>query len=147
MTKKESVIVSACLTGKKCRYDGGDSMSTEATGMLLGKEAVPLCPEELGGLPTPRPRAEIQGGDGEDVLDGKARVIDELKTDLTDAFIRGAKEAVRRAKESGATSAILKERSPSCGVERIYSGGELTKGMGVTTAALVRAGVTVAGVE
>ena len=122
-------------------------MSPEATGMLLGKEGMPLCPEELGGLPTPRPRAEIRGGDGADVLDGRARVIDEHGKDLTEAFIRGAEEVVRRAKESGARLAILKEKSPSCGVKRIYSGGELTKGMGVTTAALVRAGITVEGVE
>jgi uncharacterized protein YbbK (DUF523 family) len=109
-------------------------------------KAIPVCPEQLGGLSTPRNPAEIVGGDGEDVLDGKARVIDNQGRDVTDAFIRGAYETYRIAKTIGADEAILKEKSPSCGSCWIYDGsfqGKKKPGVGVTTALLKRKGIKV----
>ncbi len=145
MTKDITVIISACLTGKKCRYDGGDSLIAGLTDKY--GDAIPVCPEELGGLPTPRARAEILGGTGEDVLNGKAKVVDETGADVTWSFVNGARETITAAIEAGATLAVLKEKSPSCGVKKIYSDGKLTEGMGVTTAALKRAGIEVVGVD
>lgn len=146
MTTKKTVIVSACLLGKKCRYDGGDAKRNEII-EKYGDDTLPLCPEELGGLPTPRPRAEIKGGTGEEVLDGKATVVDETGTDVTPAFIQGARDTILKAIKAGATKAVLKENSPSCGVNTVYSDGKLTEGMGVAAAALKRAGIEVEGVE
>jgi uncharacterized protein YbbK (DUF523 family) len=109
-------------------------------------KAIPVCPEQLGGLSTPRNPAEIVGGDGEDVLDGKARVMDRTGKDVTEAFIRGAYEALHLAKAVGAKEAILKEKSPSCGSCVIYDGtfqGKKKAGMGVTAALFQRHGIRV----
>jgi len=94
-------IVSACLAGVRCRYDGEDREDPKVLELLAGGEAVPVCPEQLGGLPTPRSRAEFVGGDGEDVLDGRARVVSEEGVDVTDFFLRGAEEVLRIAVCSG----------------------------------------------
>jgi len=109
-------------------------------------ELIPVCPEEAGGLPTPRPPAEIVGGDGEDVLNGKAKVMTVDGRDVTDAYLKGAHHALQVAQAHGATQVILKARSPSCGCSDIYDGtfsGTLTSGDGVTTALLKRHGITV----
>ena len=140
------VLISACLLGVRCRYDGGDSRNEAAIKQQKKYEFVPVCPEESGGLPTPRPPAEIIGGDGDAVLNGKAKVMTVDGTDVTDAYLKGARHALEVALSNGATHVILKARSPSCGCGDIYDGtfsGNLTSGDGVTTALLKRHGITV----
>ncbi len=139
------VIVSACLLGLRTRYDGGDAFSMEAAALLEGRIVVPVCPEQLGGLPTPRPRAEITGGGGEDVLEGAAWVLDEHGVDVTMKFMKGAMDVLQIARLSGAREAYLKEKSPSCASSVICRGGACVKGMGVTAALLEREGITVKG--
>lgn len=134
-------IVSACLAGIQCRYDQKHQKEDRILELVRNGKAIPVCPEQIGGLSTPRPPAEIVGGDGEDVLDGKAKVIDIHGNDVTEAFIQGAYETLKIAKEIGATEAILKERSPSCGSCMIYNGeftGNKKPGSGVTAALLRR---------
>lgn len=115
--------------------------------MVERGEAVPACPEQLGGLPTPRPPAEIQQGcDGFTVLDGRARVLRQNGEDVTEAFIRGAQEMLKLAQACRPELVILKERSPSCGVNAIYDGnfcGRTIPGIGVAAALLKRHGLQV----
>ncbi len=111
-----TVLVSACLLGAPCRYDGRDKANPSLKTLLEGRIPVPVCPEQLGGLPTPRPPAGLVGGDGFDVLNGTAKVIDDRGRDVTEQFKQGARAALLLARSSGARSCILKARSPSCGV-------------------------------
>jgi uncharacterized protein YbbK (DUF523 family) len=104
-------------------------------------QAIPVCPEQLGGLPTPRTPAEIKGGTGADVLDGRAEVVNSKGDDVTGKFVRGAQEVLRIAQSVGATEAIMKARSPSCGCGEIADGTfseKLINGDGVTSALLKR---------
>ena len=143
------VIISACLLGVRCRYDGGHSRNETAMNQKETYQLIPVCPEESGGLSTPRPPAEIVGGDGDAVLDGKAKVMTADGTDVTEAYLRGAHHALEMAQSHGTTHVILKARSPSCGCDTIYDGtfsGTLTSGDGVTTALLKRHGITVTSV-
>lgn len=115
--------------------------------MAEGK-AIPVCPEELGGLPTPRPPSEIIGGSGQDVLDQMASVHNKFGVDVTKKFIKGAKRALKVAKKARARKAILKTRSTSCGLGEIYDGTfshKLKRGDGVTAAIFLRAGIEVIG--
>ncbi|WP_329540778.1 DUF523 domain-containing protein [Streptomyces sp. NBC_01358] len=143
----ESVLVSACLRGVPCRFDGQGRASAEMTAALGGRAPVAFCPEAAAGLPTPRRPAEIVGGDGHDVLDGRARVVDDTGHDVTDAFVDGARRALEAAREAGCTEALLMARSPSCGRGAVYDGtfaGELRReGDGVTAALLERHGIAV----
>ncbi len=116
----KTLMISACLLGVSCRYDGAAKPVDEC--MRLAEEAflVPFCPEQLGGLPTPRPAAGIRGGDGADVLAGRAGVFRiEDGADVTRAFVRGAEEALRIAETVGADGFVLKGGSPSCGWGRV----------------------------
>ncbi len=142
------VLVSACLLGRRVRYDGGHSASHDAIVATwhLENRIVAFCPEVSGGLPTPRPPAEIVGGTGADVLDGDARVVTEQGKDVTREFLRGAHNALRAAREAGARVAVLKSKSPSCGSKTIYDGsfsGTKVAGQGVTAALLERHGIRV----
>ncbi|CAG1065173.1 hypothetical protein BAC1_00751 [uncultured bacterium] len=139
------VIVSACLLGLRTRYDGKDAFSMEAMTLLEGRAVVPVCPEQLGGLPTPRPKAAITSGSGADVLDGGADVLDENGTDVTEKFMKGAMDTLQIARLSGAREAYLKEKSPSCGSTLICRAGACVKGMGVTAALLLKEGLSVKG--
>ncbi|MEU6038028.1 DUF523 domain-containing protein [Actinomadura sp. NPDC047616] len=148
----EKILVSACLLGSRVRYDGG---AKRVDDRLLERwrdegRLVSFCPEVSGGLPVPRPPAEIVGSgpsaDGTAVLDGTAQVVTDAGTDVTESFVRGARLALEAARRSRARLAILKEGSPSCAGHRIYDGtfsGTTTPGVGVTTALLERAGVRV----
>ena len=143
-----TAIVSACLLGELVRYDGRlVPIEEEALDRLRTKaRLVPFCPEVAAGMPVPRAAAEIRGGDGADVLDGRARVLECTLKDVTDTFVRGARAALEAAAASGARTAILKEASPSCGSSLQYDGsfsGALTPGVGVTAALLIRNGVAV----
>ena len=135
MTKRESILVSACLLGEACRYDG-KSQPCEALRALAGSyDLVPVCPEQLGGLPTPRTPSEIQP-------DGC--VVDHTGADRSEAFAAGARETLRIARMHSCTRAVLKAKSPSCGVHEIYDGtftGTIIPGKGVTAALLHEAGI------
>lgn len=140
------ILVSACLSGVKCAWDAKDRLVPAIKELVHKKLAIPVCPEALGGGAIPRPRREIKFGSGEDVLDGKARVFDEFGKDVTDEFIKGAYKALEIAKENNIKKAILKSKSPSCGVGQIYDGsfrGKLIKGNGVLAALLKRHGIKV----
>lgn len=140
--EREVVLVSACLLGVCCRYDGS---SNPAQDLLERRDLqlVPVCPEQLGGLPTPRPPAWLVGGSGEEVLDGRARVVTADGRDVTEHFLKGAYETLRIARACGAARAILKEKSPSCGCQKVYIEGQLTNGQGVTAALLRREGIEI----
>ncbi|SDN50449.1 Uncharacterized conserved protein YbbK, DUF523 family [Actinomyces ruminicola] len=140
------LLVSACLAGFACRYDGAAKPDRDVVALAAEGLALPLCAEIVGGLPIPRPPAEIVGGDGGDVLDGNARVVTRDGEDVTDAFIRGADAVATVAVQVGCPAAVLQERSPSCGVNTIYDGthsGRRKEGSGVLTAALHRRGIAV----
>lgn len=109
-------------------------------------KALPVCPEQLGGMPTPRSRAEISGGSGEDVLEGRADVYNENKEKVTKAFVLGAERTLVLAQTLGIKVAVLKAKSPSCGCGLIYSGdfsGRLIPGKGVTSTLLEQNGIRV----
>jgi uncharacterized protein YbbK (DUF523 family) len=140
------LLVSACLVGIPCRYDGGSCPHGQLQALAMQGDILPLCPEVLGGLATPRPPAEIQGGDGGDVLEGRARVVNTEGNDVTTEFLAGAQKVLRVAHRWGIKVAILKARSPSCGVGQIHDGsfsGRLVEGDGVTAALLMREGIIV----
>jgi len=118
------IIVSACLAGLHCRYDGGEKSNDEVIRLVAEGKAIPVCPEQLGGLSTPRLPCEIVNG----------KVMRKDGMDVTAEFERGAQDALTLAKLAGAKSAILKAKSPSCGAGRIYDGsfsGSVIPGDGV----------------
>ncbi|ADB58167.1 protein of unknown function DUF523 [Archaeoglobus profundus DSM 5631] len=144
------MIVSACLLGLNCRYDGGNVKNAELVERLRDACVIPVCPEQLGGLPTPRESCEIMGGDGFDVLKGKAVVLSRSGVDYTENFVKGANEVLKIVRTFEVELAIFKDLSPSCGVRRIYDGsfgGKTKVGVGVTTALLKLNGVDVIAVE
>jgi len=107
----ERILISACLLGIHCRYDGKDAFHKQVKGLLKNKYVVFACPEQLGGLPTPRPRNHIIG----------ERIINKLGYDVTKNFYRGAKEFIKIAKKFGVQRLYLKSKSPSCGEEGIVT--------------------------
>lgn len=140
------VLVSACLAGRACRFDGSANSDDVVGRLVASGRAVLVCPEVDGGLGTPRPPAEIVGGDGADVLAGRARVVASSGRDVTDAYLEGARVAVAAARRTGARAAILKARSPSCGRGAIYDGSfsrATRTGDGVTAALLAANGIEV----
>lgn len=140
------ILISACLAGFNCKYNAKNNFDARIEELVKNKIAVPICPEQAGGMPTPRLPAEILGGDGLDVIEGRARVITSEGEDVTLKFFEGAKEALKLAKLVGANKAILKSRSPSCGCCKIYDGtfkGVLREGMGVSAAYLLKHGIEV----
>ena len=133
-----TILVSACLLGEACRYDGGSKPHPLAEELARRHTLIPVCPEVLGGLPTPRPPAERQGG----------TVRTRSGIDVTDQYRRGAEETLRLCRLLGCEAAVLKERSPSCGRGQIYDGtfsGTLTAGDGVTAELLTANGIPVYG--
>ncbi len=135
------MVVSACLLGVACNHRGGSSPSSRVTALGAGYRLLPVCPEVAGGLPTPRPSAEVTAG-------GRVRTAD--GTDVTDLYRRGAEQAVALAVAARATGAVLKARSPSCGCHQIYDGTHsrvLVDGDGVTAAALRAIGLPVCSEE
>lgn len=133
-----NILVSACLLGCACRYDGGSKPCAAVRALAARHTLIPVCPEIYGGLPTPRTPCEIVGG----------RVLSKDGADRTDAYRRGASEALRLAGALGCRAALLKARSPACGSGEVYDGsfsGTLTAGDGVAAAALSAAGIAVFG--
>ncbi|MBU0808656.1 MAG: DUF523 domain-containing protein [Gammaproteobacteria bacterium] len=143
----QKILVSRCLLGQRVRYDGGahGPFSLLERWQAQGR-VVPLCPEVAGGLPTPRAPAEIAGGQGAQVLDGRIPVLTVEGDDVSAAFIAGAEQALALVAQHGIHIALLKARSPSCGNRENYDGtfsGTKVAGEGVTAAALRRMGVQV----
>jgi uncharacterized protein YbbK (DUF523 family) len=137
-------LVSACLLGMCITYNAASHPQPHLIALAARGQVLPLCPEIAGGLPIPRPPAEIVGGDGHAVLDGQACVRTRDGQDVTAAFLDGARLALDVAQALNITVAILQPRSPSCGTRQIYSGrfdGRLVTGQGVTAALLVRHGI------
>ncbi len=133
------ILVSACLLGLDCRYDGSNVLNRELMDFLKDKEYAIVCPEQLGGLTTPRKPCEIVGGDGSSVLEGISKVVDNQGRDVSKQFIKGAEETLKIIKLYNIKTAILKSGSPSCGSINIHDGsfsGKLIRGKGVTTALL-----------
>ena len=140
------ILVSACLAGVACTHEAQPKTRQAVLRLVNAGRAVLVCPEVAGGLPIPRPAAEIVGGSGEDVIAGTARVISETGSDVTENYLAGARKAADAARAAGATFSILKARSPSCGCGAIHSGefdGELRAGDGVTAAMLKQEGLEV----
>jgi uncharacterized protein YbbK (DUF523 family) len=144
--ERPTILVSACLLGTCCNHNGRGSPRSNVQRLAQQARLVPICPEVVGGLTTPRPAAELSGGDGADVLAGTARVTGADGADVTGAYLRGAAAAVELAGATGAFRAVLKARSPSCGAAEVYDGTftrSLRAGSGVTAAALRAAGIEV----
>ncbi len=146
----ELILVSACLLGIACRYDGKSCPNAKVNAFATRGEVIPICPEVAGGLPTPRLPAEIAGAmaglDGHAVLDGQTRVLRNDGADVTEPFIAGAQAALTTARRLGIRRAVLKADSPSCGAGRIHGGrfaGSFVSGDGVTAALLKRNGIQV----
>jgi len=137
------ILVSACLVGIACRYNGVSQKNEKVMEWLQGKSFVPVCPESLSGLPVPREAAEFDHGDGALVRSGKTRVITRSGVDVTKEFMRGAIETLKIAQLVKPREAVLKDRSPSCGVYYVYNRGELVRGVGCFTALLLLEGVAV----
>ena len=134
------MLVSACLAGFPCRYDGAAKPCEQVVELVRAGKAIPVCPEQLGGLGTPRPPCEILHG----------RVIDQSGGDWTDNYRRGAEAVLALAKTYGAKQALLQNRSPSCGSGWIYDGTfskKLIQGDGITARLLSENGIQVIGIE
>ncbi|MDA8157425.1 MAG: DUF523 domain-containing protein [Actinomycetota bacterium] len=140
-------IVSACLAGFKTRYDGTDCLDERVRNLVLAGKAIPVCPEQLGGLSIPREPVEFAFGDGKDALAGKPGVIrlrnipEAGSQPYAQALLKGAQEVLRIARLYGAAEAILKDGSPSCGTGYVHSGGRKISGTGVTAELLLREGI------
>ena len=134
-------IVSACLAGERCRYDGRSNANDKIEALVENGNALPVCPEVLGGLPVPRVRCELQiNSNGSPVITG------EDGSDYTGPFTRGALIALEIAEKNGITQAILKSKSPSCGSGFIYDGtfsGKIAGGNGITADLFIKSGIKV----
>ena len=133
-----NLLVSACLLGVRCRYDGASKPHPLMEELAKRHTLIPVCPEQLGGLPTPRPPAERQGD----------RVTAVTGADVTENYRRGAEETLRLCRFFGCEAAVLKERSPSCGCGAVYDGtftGALTAGNGVAAELLTNHGIPIYG--
>lgn len=134
------ILVSACLCGVNCKYNGENNLNEEMLELLKKGEALLICPEQMGGLETPRRPSEIR------IINGETKVFMYDGRDVTDNYKKGAEEVLRLAKELNINKAILRKKSPSCGCGEIYDGtftGTLTKGNGITAALLLDNGIEV----
>ncbi|MBD8498582.1 DUF523 domain-containing protein [Paenibacillus arenosi] len=140
------IMVSSCLAGLEVRYNGTHCLHDKVKQLVENNQAVTVCPELMGGLPTPREPAEIVNGDGYDVLNGLAIIRDRAGVDVTAAYMEGAMRTLELAQQLQATFVVLKENSPSCGSSKIYNGkfiGEKIAGNGITAALLKKHGFNV----
>jgi uncharacterized protein YbbK (DUF523 family) len=141
------ILVSACLLGHKVRYDGRHALSEEIRALVGDEEILALCPEVLGGLGVPRRPARFVGAhwgrEGLDLIEGRARLLDDVGRDVSDHFVRGAREVARQARLHGVRLALLKDRSPSCGHDPAGINPDGGPGLGVLTAVLMAEGIGV----
>jgi uncharacterized protein YbbK (DUF523 family) len=143
---KSRILLSACLAGVNCVYDGSNKEHPVFEKLAKCGGAALFCPEVLGGLSIPHLPSEISGGDGAAVLRGAARVVSQDGADVTDFFLKGAKRALALAKNLGIKKAVMKARSPSCGCGKVYNGTfsrKLIEGYGVTAAMFREDGIEV----
>ena len=143
MSSRIEYLVSACLCGIPCRYDGKSVPDPKAERLVRSGKAVPVCPEVLGGLPIPRMAMDIAWGEGKDVLTGDAPVISKTGEDVSPFLLQGAFASLKIAQRFGVKKAILKQRSPSCGCGQIKRKGKRVRGDGVTAALFKREGIKV----
>ncbi|MCJ7683421.1 MAG: DUF523 domain-containing protein [Desulfobacteraceae bacterium] len=143
MQRKTAFMVSACLLGICCRYDGRHSLCPGLMDFTRNHHFIPFCPEQLGGLPTPRPPSVIQGGDGRNLLEGRGAVIDDRGNNVSDAFKNGAQESLKLAEMAKARVAIMKDQSPSCGLLTPYCDTPSGTGIGVTAALFESNGIKI----
>ncbi len=136
-------MISACLMGICCRYDGKHSACASLLEYISSVKAIPFCPEQLGGLSTPRSPANIKGGDGHDVLLGNSVLVNKDGKDVSDAFVKGAFEALKIARLFQCRVAVMKGKSPSCGLKTPYCEKVGGLGYGVTAALFEMRGITV----
>ena len=140
------ILVSACLLGINCKYNGDNNKNEQVEKYLKDKEFIVVCPEQLGGLSTPRDPSEIINLDNDDVINGNTNIISNKNLDVTKQFKQGALETLKIANLYKCKEAILKEGSPSCGSSFIYDGtftGKKINGSGVTTTLLKQNGIKV----
>ena len=149
MSEAKRVLVSACLLGRECRHDAraNTDRALERELESEGLQPVPFCPEEHGGLGTPRPGAWIERESAAAVLDGRDRVVTEAGRDVTAEFVRGAQGALAVCRAHGIDRAFLKARSPSCGSCHTHVAGLVAPGRGVTAELLEQNGIAVTSVE
>jgi uncharacterized protein YbbK (DUF523 family) len=142
---KEKALISACLIGQRCRYDGKSAPAPNLGSLIDQYELVPVCPEVDGGLSVPRAKSWIKGGAGADVWRGQTIVTNELGQDVTGQFKAGAKMALVKAQSLNIKKAILKARSPSCGAGQTFNdcGSTLVEGNGVAAELLIQNGLDV----
>lgn len=134
------ILVSGCLVGLNCKYNGGNNFNKKVDKLLREGKAIPVCPEQLGGLTTPRAPSEIK------VIDGKRYVFNSEGVDVTENFYKGACEVLELAKKLNIKKAILKSKSPTCGYGKIYNGNfekTLIDGNGILTQMLLNNGIEV----
>lgn len=145
MNGRTPILVSACLLGLNTRYDGKIKPCPAVKAYLRQHNLlpIPICPEQLGGLETPRHATSFCCGDGNSALTGHAELRNEQGVNVTANFISGARQSLQIARITGCNMAILKQRSPSCGVNFIYQGTQKTAGQGVTTALLAQHGIDI----
>ena len=132
------ILVSASLLGLNCRFNGQSRTNESPISSPKNTQTIPFCPEQLGGLSTPKHRAWITHGDGKDVLEGRSKVIKEANNDVTAQFIKGAIETEKLATLFNIKKAYLKSNSPSCGVGKIYHNKNLVTGNGVCATMLLQ---------
>jgi uncharacterized protein YbbK (DUF523 family) len=140
------ILISACLCGVNCRYSGESKLNEKVYSLFKKGDTQLVCPEQLGGLSTPRHPAEICQGTAEDVINGRGKILNKQGVDVTEYFIRGAEETLRIAQALDCKKAILKSRSPSCGCGKVYNGkfdGTQIQGNGVTAQLLLNNGIEV----
>lgn len=139
-------LISACLCGVNCKYNGSNNYNEICDKLFTSGKAILVCPEQLGGLPTPRIPSEIIGESSNILNNNNGSVIDKNGNDVTQQFVKGAKETLQIAKKLNIKKAILKDGSPSCGVNYIYNGnfnGSKIKGMGLTAQLLKESSIDI----
>lgn len=140
------IIISACLCGVNCKYNGKNNLKDGVEKLLKEGKVIPVCPEQLGGMETPREPHEIVNSTALEILRGKGKVLSETYKDSTDKFVKGAYETLKIAKALGVKEAILKSNSPSCGFGIIYDGnfsGKKIRGNGITAELLQKENIKI----
>ncbi len=140
---KEKLLISACLAGLSCRYDGGSKPHPRLEDLKRRYDLIPVCPEQVGGLSTPRIPNELQAS-AADILSGQGKIKNQAGEDCTEAFIRGASETLKVVLLLKIKRGLLKDGSPSCGKNRVYDGtfcGKSIPGMGITAKVLQEEGI------
>lgn len=133
---KEIILVSSCLLGNNCKYNGGNNYSEDVVKLKEKYNVIPICPETFGGLKVPRLPSEIKGD----------RVVSKIGKDVTKEFLDGAQKALYIAKSYNCKKAILKDKSPSCGVNYIYDGSfenKIIDGKGITAKLFIENGIAI----